>query len=142
MKKSGALLLVGWGILSGISAANAQSKSDPSYSEHNYKHPNKALEMKEQKGGRPEVYLQEIKKDSNDGQQKNSLDAAANYKCISAEKSRTKRFAPSNQASAKPFHMETEVNNNYHQRFASPKKPASNVAKQKTRPSEVAEAKK
>jgi len=143
MGKSGALLLLGLGIFTMVSSsAKAQSVNDPSYSEHNYKHPNKASKIKKQKGSRPEIYLQEIKKDSNNGQQENSLDAEANYKCISVEKSRTKKFTTSSSASAKPFHLETTLNNNYHQRFPIVKRQPSKRAKEKTIPANMIEVKK
>jgi len=133
MGKSGTLLLLGLGITTIVSySANAQLVNDPSYSEHNYKHPNKALEIRKKKANRAEIYLQEIKKDNNDGQQKNSLDAQENYKCISAEKSRTKEFTTDSSDSAKPFRTETTLNNNYHQRFPAVRRQPSKRIKDAT----------
>lgn len=143
MKTSGALLLIGLGVIGTVSFTEAQSKSDPSYSEHNYKHPNKAQEIKKQKGSSPEVYLQEIKSESNENQHENSLVAEENYKCISVEKSKTREFRSSNSNTAKPFQLETTVNNNYHQRFPSTKKQAAKSSKEKSsKPPSWVEAKK
>ena len=141
MGKSGSLFLIGLSVTIVSYSAKGQPIQDQSYSEHNYKHPNKALEIKRKKANRPEIYFQEIKKDSSDGQQKNSLDAPENYKCISAEKSRTKEFTTDSSDSAKPFFTETTLNNNYHQRFPIIRRQPSKRLKDTT-PSDSVEAKK
>jgi len=126
-------------MITACGSSKAQSVNDPSYSEHNYKHPNKAEKIKNQKASKPEIYLQELKKDSNE-QRENSLDAEANYKCVSAEKYRTKKFTTSSSVSAKPFHLETGVNNNYHQRFPSRQR-SSGKSKIKSAPNHLADVK-
>jgi hypothetical protein len=107
--KSAALIL-GIGI---ATIANAQN--DPSYSIHNYKHPNKAAKMKAIADAKPEVYLEEVKQEGNKAD--NSLTASSNYKGMSAEKSHIKTFKVSDKASAKPFFLGASVNRNYKNQF-------------------------
>lgn len=104
----------------GISAATlafAQSNvNDPTYSSHNYKHPNKAAKAKAIEDAKPTLFIQEVKQ----GEQRpdNSLSASANYKGISAEKANYKQFSVSDAPVTIPFSI-APSNGNYKQQFPS-----------------------
>ncbi len=100
---------------------NAQRvMNDPSYSIHNYKHPNKAAYVKKQEDAKPVVYVEEVKDGSASTQEENSLTSSGNYKGMSARKSKTKKFAASNSPSAIPYHLApANSNGNYKQQFPS-----------------------
>ena len=99
-------------------AANAQRvMSDPSYSINNYKHPNKAAYMKKKQDAQPVVYLEEVKDENTATENESGLNSSANYKGMSASKSKTKTFRVSNSPSAKPFHLAPSYNGNYKQQF-------------------------
>ena len=106
-----------WAVVLGISAttvAGAQNISDPTYSIHNYKHPNKAAKMKAIAEAKPEIYVEQ----SNQGQarEENNLTASANYKGMSAGKSNIREFRVSNAPEARPFIL-GNTNANYKQQF-------------------------
>ncbi len=104
-------------VVLGISAAtvaNAQSSNDPSYSIHNYKHPNKAAKMKAIADAQPERYLQEIKPQT--AQEETGLTASANYKGMSASKSNTRKFAVSNSSEDRGYFL-ANTSVNYKQQF-------------------------
>jgi len=105
-----------WATVLGISAfsiAGAQTNSDPTYSVHNYKHPNKAAKMKAIQDAKPEIYLEQTNKKA---QADNGLTASANYKGISASKSDVREFKVSDAPEAKPFFL-GNANRNYKQQF-------------------------
>jgi hypothetical protein len=113
--------------------------NDPTYSINNYKHPNKAAYMKKQQDAQPVVYVEEIKDETSAPKANNSLTSSSNYKGMSAEKAKTKKFRASDSPSAKPFHLAPSYGGNYKQQFhpvnrtrkAEPKneeQPASPVA--------------
>src|SRR6478735_1348238 len=90
-----------WATVLGISAftvAGAQNVSDPTYSVHNYKHPNKAAKMKAIQDAKPEIYLEKTNKKE---QLDNGLTASANYKGLSASKSDVREFKISDAPEAK-----------------------------------------
>ena len=107
-----------WATVLGISAfsfAGAQNFSDPSYSVHNYKHPNKAAKMKAVQDAKPEVYLEQTNREEEAAQ---GLTASANYKGISSNKSNVKEFRVSDAPEAKPYFL-GNTNRNYKQQFPS-----------------------
>jgi hypothetical protein len=79
------------GVVMLVQSANAQKvMNDPSYSIHNYKHPNKANYMKKQLEKYPTQYVEEVKDE--EAKSENSLTSSANYKNMSASKSKMKKF--------------------------------------------------
>lgn len=113
MKNTVKMLAVVLGI-SAATVAGAQHTSDPSYSIHNYKHPNKAAKMKAIADARPEVFVEQ----TNQPQAKadNNLTASANYKGMSSGKSGIREFRVSNAPEARPFLLGS-TNANYKQQF-------------------------
>lgn len=100
-----------------VAIAQPKYTSDPTYSVHNYKHPNKSTKMKAIQDAQPKTYYQEIKP-SKDISDNSSLTASSNYKGISAEKSSTKEFRRSEAPEAIPFFLGAP-NANYKQQFPS-----------------------
>lgn len=102
--------------------ASAQRwKNDPTYSTSNYKQPNKAAYMKKQQDAQPVVYVEEVKDENAIKEESNNMTSSANYKGMSASKSKTKKFQASDSPSAKPFfHVSpAQQNSNYKQQFPS-----------------------
>jgi len=100
--------------------ASAQRwKSDPTYSTSNYKQPNKAAYMKKQQDAQPVVYVEEVKDENAVKAEENNMTTSANYKGMSASKTKTKKFRASDSPSAKPFfHVSpAQQNANYKQQF-------------------------
>jgi len=93
----------------------AQRKQDHTYSIHNYKHPNKAAEMKRIADEKPEVYLEEVNADAGSD---NNLSAGLsnNYKAFNPERFRFKIFKVSKAPSINPFLPEPKFVN-YKQQF-------------------------
>lgn len=113
-----------WATVLGMAAftvAGAQNISDPTYSIHNYKHPNKAAQMKAIEDAKPEIYLEQSNKRE---QADNGLTASANYKGINASKSDIKEFKVSDAPEAKPYFL-GNANRNYKQQFPSRSKHTS-----------------
>ena len=84
------------GLVFGIAAAtlaNAQNSSDPSYSIHNYKHPNKAAKMKAVEDAKPKAYAVEDQADT--PKQEYAMTASGNYKGMNASKSKSRKFSAS-----------------------------------------------
>lgn len=107
-----------WATVLGMAAftvAGAQNISDPTYSVHNYKHPNKAAKMKAIEDAKPEIYLEQSNKRE---QADNGLTASSNYKGISAGKSDIKEFKVSQAPEARPYFL-GNANRNYKQQFPS-----------------------
>jgi hypothetical protein len=105
------------GLVFGIAAAtlaNAQNSSDPSYSIHNYKHPNKAAKMKAIEDAKPEAYLVEDKKDA--PKEENAMTASGNYKGMSPGKSKLRKFFVSSSSSDRGY-ASSNAPGNYKQQF-------------------------
>lgn len=133
MKKSTKGLLMILGIASATTLA-AQNVSDPTYSIHNYKHPNKAAKMKAIQDAKPDMYVEEIKPDK--VRTENNLTASSNYKAMSAEKNSTREFRVSDAPEAVPFFIGAP-NANYKQQFPSRTRKID-VPEEKPEPSIVA----
>ena len=121
----------------GISAAtiaNAQNGSDPSYSIHNYKHPNKAAKMKAIEDAKPELYLKEIK--SGAPQEESGLTASANYKGMSARKTKTRQFEASASPEVRGYFL-GNTSANYKQQFPARTR-KSNAPESNTEPGHLA----
>jgi len=98
-----------------ITSVSGQYRNDPTYSEQNYKHPNKAAKMKAIREAQPEVFVEEIKPDK--VRAENSLTASSNYKGMSVERSAEKEFRISEAPAPSPF--VPVPNSNYKQQFPS-----------------------
>ena len=116
MKKTNKMLAFVLGISAATLAIAQKNVSDPTYSSHNYKHPNKAAKAKAIEEAKPTLNLREVK--SAEQKPDNSLSASANYKGISAEKANYKQFVVSDAPEAIPFIIEPR-NANYKQQFPS-----------------------
>ena len=100
-------------------SVNAQRvMNDPTYSEHNYKHPNKSAYMKKKHAEQPVVYLQEVKDESTQKEEQNSVASSANYKGMSASKAKTKKFVATSAPEAAPYFLAPAGSGNYKQQFA------------------------
>lgn len=119
-------IVVGLSVL----GANAQRINDPTYSSHNYKHPNKAEKMKRIEQSKPVVYLEEVNAaEKND---ENSLVASANYKGMQPSESRIKIFRETYAPEAAPFLVSNTASGNYKQQFVPREKNFVPVQTQKT----------
>lgn len=136
MKKTakGMLMILG---IAAAATATAQPKytNDPTYSVHNYKHPNKSAKMKAIQDAQPETYYMEVKPTK--GTPDNSLSASSNYKGIKAENSSIKEFRRSEAPEAIPF-FQGAPNANYKQQFPARTKKVEIPEDQQNDPSMVA----
>ncbi|MBC7390224.1 MAG: hypothetical protein H7329_13490 [Opitutaceae bacterium] len=90
------------------------TQNDPSYSVHNYKHPNKAARAKEIQDSKPVVYLEEIREE--DQKESNSLTMDPNYKTMSPTKSKIKKYRVVAAPCSQPVNTVSN-NGNYKQQF-------------------------
>jgi hypothetical protein len=129
-------VLLSWALAQVATAQRVMN--DPSYSIHNYKHPNKSNYMKKQEDARPVIYVEEVKSET-PAAEENSLSSSANYKGMSATKSKTKTFKVSNSPSAKPYHLApANSNGNYKQQFPARQRKTNESKEEETQKVPVA----
>lgn len=111
-------ILTSVAVLLGIMANTtiyAQNKRDHTYSIHNYKHPNKAAEMRRIADEKPTVYLEEVNTDSNTPDDNLSAGLSNNYKTLNPDNFRFKIFKVTDAPLVIPFIQPGSAN--YKQQF-------------------------
>ncbi len=113
MKKIIIMMLALVAMLAGHNMMAQKVLNDPSYSVHNYKHPNKAAYMKRIQDQQPVIYLEEVK----DGQEENNSISQSDYKRMNASNSKIKKFRRVKAPVSNPGVAPASIGN-YKQQFA------------------------
>ena len=114
MKTIQSLILAGSILLIVVSAKAQKVMGDPSYSIHNYKHPNKAAYMKKVQDEKPVVYMEEVVEPQSDNY--SSSMSSSNYKGMNAGNSKIRKYRVGTAPAVSP--VGPAGNGNYKQQFA------------------------